>query len=47
VYVLRCAVDDVERDLEWPDGKATAKELRDAMAWLLDAARPLAAFRPE
>jgi hypothetical protein len=47
VYVLRCAIDDVERDLEWPDGKASVKELREAVAWLLDAARPLSAFRPE
>ncbi|HTN78263.1 MAG TPA: hypothetical protein VMK16_01220 [Acidimicrobiales bacterium] len=47
VYVLRCAVDDVERDLEWPRGRPSARELREAVAWLLDAARPLAAFRPE
>ncbi len=47
VYVLRCAIDDVERDLEWPAGKASVKDLRDALAWLLDAARPLSAYRPE
>lgn len=46
-YVLRCAIDDVERDLDWPDGKPTAKELRESLAWLLDAARPLSAYRPE
>ena len=47
VYVLRCAIDDVERDLEWPAGKASVKDLREALAWLLDAARPLSAYRPE
>ncbi len=47
VYVMRCAIDDVERDLHWPDGKASAADLRSALAWLLDAARPLAAYRPE
>ena len=40
LYVLACAVDDVERDL---DGRRapTAQELSDALAWLLEAARPL------
>jgi hypothetical protein len=47
VYVLRCAIDDVERDLAWPDGRTSAAELRSALAWLLDAARPLSAYRPE
>ena len=38
LYVLQAAVEDVERDLAAdPD----ADELRDAVAWLLDAARPL------
>ena len=46
VYVMRCAIDDVDRDLEWPDGKASAADLRSALSWLLDAARPLAAYRP-
>lgn len=40
LFVLRCAVEDVDRDL--PRAR-TAKELREAIAWLLDAARPLIA----
>lgn len=39
LYVLACAVEDVERDLG--DGRATATDLRDALDWLLAAARPL------
>jgi hypothetical protein len=39
LYVLSCAVADVERDLS--GGRATKEELRDALDWLLDAARPL------
>ena len=40
VYVLACAVEDVERqDIDHqPDG-----EVREALEWLLEAARPLAA----
>jgi hypothetical protein len=38
VYVLEAAIEDVERDL----GEApTAQEVRDALEWLLAAARPL------
>lgn len=40
LYVLEAAVEDVERDLAQSDGE---QELRDALAWLLDAARPLLA----
>jgi len=40
VYVLACAVQDVERDLA---GRPTAREVRSALDWLLDAARPLCA----
>lgn len=40
LYVLACAVDDVERDLASP-GRRTLTEMHDAVAWLLDAARPL------
>ena len=40
LYVLACAVDDVERDLS-EGGTPTAEELTDALTWLLDAARPL------
>ncbi len=40
LYVLACAVDDVERDLT-AAGRRTVTELHDAIRWLLDAARPL------
>lgn len=42
LYVLECAVEDVERDLA---GTPSAGELRDAIAWLLQAAKPLATRR--
>jgi putative heme degradation protein len=38
LYVLECAIGDVERDLA---AGLEATELREALAWLLDAARPL------
>jgi hypothetical protein len=38
IYVLACAVEDVERDLA---GRPSAPEVRSALDWLLDAARPL------
>lgn len=38
LYVLECAIEDVERDLQ---GTPTKAEYRDALDWLLDAARPL------
>ena len=43
LYVLACAVDDVERDLAGPDGACdpSPRELADALTWLLEAARPL------
>lgn len=40
LYVLACAVDDVERDLGQRNAP-TARELSDALQWLLVAARPL------
>ena len=40
LYVLACAVDDVERDLAGTRAP-TARELSDALGWLLEAARPL------
>ncbi len=40
VYVLACAVEDVERDLA---GDHDADDVANSLAWLLDAARPLAA----
>jgi hypothetical protein len=36
LYVLACAVEDVERDVD--DGTAP-QEVRKALAWLLDAAK--------
>ena len=38
LYVLACAVEDVERDLS---SRPTNAELREALDWLLDAAKPL------
>lgn len=38
LYVLEAAVEDVERDL---DAASDVGELRDALQWLLAAARPL------
>jgi len=42
LYVLACAVEDVERDLA-SAARPTARDLQDALTWLLDAARPLCA----
>ncbi len=41
LYMLACAVDDTERDLADAGTRATAKELREMLDWLLDAAKPL------
>ena len=41
LYVLACAVDDVERDLAAAGQKPAAKELNQMLEWLLDAARPI------
>lgn len=38
LFVLRCAVDDVQRDLA---GVPTTQERAEALTWLLDACRPL------
>jgi hypothetical protein len=43
LYVLEAAIEDVDRDLA--SGTPTVAEYREAMAWLLDAARPLLASR--
>jgi hypothetical protein len=42
LYVLACAVEDVERDLA-AAGEPGATELQEALSWLLEAARPLCA----
>ncbi len=41
LYVLACAVDDVERDLAQLGARPTAAEVRELVEWLLQAARPL------
>ncbi len=41
LYVLACAVDDTERDLEAAGARPTVRELRDLIDWLLSSARPL------
>ena len=38
LYILEAAIEDVERDLA---GSPTKRDYEDAVAWLLDAARPL------
>ena len=39
LYVLEAAIEDVERDLA--DDEPTPQELREAVQWLMAAARPL------
>jgi hypothetical protein len=41
--VLEAAIEDVDRDLA---GSPTPADYRDAVAWLLDAARPVVEKRP-
>lgn len=41
LYVLACAVDDADADLEAAGAKPAAAELRRILDWVLDAARPL------
>ncbi|MEZ5298717.1 MAG: hypothetical protein R2697_21280 [Ilumatobacteraceae bacterium] len=41
LYVLACAVDDTERDLSDVGLSPSARELREMLDWLLEAARPL------
>jgi hypothetical protein len=40
IYVLSCAVEDVEHDLR-PDIDPTMRDFRKALEWLLEAAKPL------
>jgi hypothetical protein len=44
LYVLECAVADVERDLA---DSSTPDDLQEAVDWLLEAARPLVGQRLE
>ena len=41
VYVLRCAIADVEADLD-PSIDPTTRDFKAALKWLLQAAKPLA-----
>lgn len=41
VYVLRCAIADVEADLH-PSVDPTTRDFKAALKWLLQAAKPLA-----
>jgi hypothetical protein len=45
LYVLECAVEDVERDLAGSSPRPSRQELADAVDWLLQAARPLVGRR--
>ena len=40
VYVLKCAIADVEADLN-PDIDPTTRDFKSALNWLLKAAKPL------
>ena len=44
LYCLQAAIEDVDGDLR---GKPSAAEVRTALDWLLDNARPLAELRIE
>ena len=41
LFVLACAVDDVERDLASAAKAPAASEMREMLSWLLEAARPI------
>lgn len=41
LYVLACAVNDAERDLRAAGSRASVRELREIVDWLLEAGRPL------
>jgi hypothetical protein len=41
LYVLACAVDDVERDLSSSGKGPAAGEVKEMLTWLLEAARPI------
>ncbi len=42
IFVLKCAIADVEGDLD-PKTDPTTRDYKAALKWLLDAARPLVA----
>lgn len=41
LYVLACAVDDAERDLESLGARPSVRELRSIVDWLITSAKPL------
>jgi hypothetical protein len=41
IFVLRCALDDVERDLAEPGARTNAQDLSEAVAWIIEAAGPV------
>ena len=41
LYVLACAVDDVERDLAANGKRPPASDVVEMLTWLLEAARPI------
>jgi len=41
LYVLACAVDDTQKDLEGLGAKPNASELKRMLEWLMSAAKPL------
>lgn len=41
MYVVACAVNDVERDLQSAGKGPRASEVTEMLSWLLDAARPI------
>ena len=41
LYVLACAVDDVDRDLKSAAKGPTTSEVKEMLSWLLEAARPI------
>jgi hypothetical protein len=45
LYVLACAVDDTERDLQALGPKPSTRELQEILEWLLDSAKPLSRRR--
>ncbi len=46
IYVLTCAVEDIDNDLGTEWSTATIVEVRDSLGWLIAAARPLATADP-
>lgn len=41
LYVLACAVNDAERDIESAGARPAVRELQEIIRWLLEAAQPL------